>query len=378
MYIEETNSSRRISLRRTRLISAVLLSVTFGVILLLACTAPRDDDGEDDNSGTASGKATPGLYPDGAADPVTSIITLDQALSWLAANAKENSRYAIYLQANEKSAPRILEPGSLNGAKGVEVTLFGHGSERMISLSENGSLFTVQSSDTKLILGKNVTLLGRNTNTAALVTVNAGGVLEMQAGAKVINNTNINTSTAPGANQAGGIYVYRDASFLMTGGEISGNNGTYGGGVWMNAAQNFSMTGGTIQNNTAQTAGGGLAFQDELGSGVISGGSIINNTAHNGSTEGTGGGIAIMIDGTLAISGSAVISGNKALGTADFGGGGICIAEGTLQFSGGTLANNTTAAAHQDSAGSHNLKVRPKAFFINSSGAAISGSVPPY
>ena len=322
--------------------------------------------------------AAAGLYPNGDAKPVTGVTTLDDALTWLAANAQQDGRYTVKLAADETLKPHTLRPDTLNGADGVEITLSGDGQERIITLGENGSLFTVETGNTRLILERGITLAGKSGNDASLLLINADGELEMRDGAKVINNKNDNLSTAIGANVSGGIYVYK-GSFIMTGGEISGNEGSYGGGVGINLGQTFSMSDGVIQNNLARMGAGGIGLMDVLLKGSISGGAIIDNTAHDGTTNGSGGGIGISINGTLAISGGR-ISGNKALGTDDEGGGGIRIMAGIIEFSGGTIENNTTAATNPAGAGSDNLRIDPPTpvptDFVNTTGQLITGSVP--
>lgn len=320
----------------------------------------------------------PGLYLEDMTVPVPGVNTLVEALDWLANNAKSNSRYAMYLGKDETVPPSVLRPDTMNGAANVEFTLGGVGGERTVTIGGNGSLFTVETSGTKLILEHGITLHGKTGNNASLLFAHSGGALEMRKGSKVINNHNENIGIDLNPNVSGGIYVYR-GSFTMTGGEISGNVGTLGGGVGLNLTENFIMSGGVIQKNRAQKEAGGLGIMDVLGSGTISGGSIMDNTAYNGSIGGTGGGLAIAIDGTITISGGN-ISGNRALGTDDEGGGGIHVISGIVLFTGGTIENNRTETAQTGSKGSDNLKLETYSNvatnFVNSTGTPIAGSVP--
>ena len=347
------------------LVSVTLLSVALlGVVALVSCKNPGSE-GE-----SKSDSRAPGFYTEGAQAPVAGITTFDEALTWLTSNAENDGQYTLYLAADESSPPRHLNPDTLNSASGVEITLCGSSGERVMTLSEDGNLFTVKE-NTKLILGENITLHGKDDNNASLILVKVGGVLEMGPGSKVINNKNTSTNATSGADLSGGIYIY-GGSFIMNGGEISGNGGFSGGGVRLNTAQSFTMTDGIIQNNHVEAVGGGIYMQDWFGGGTISGGSIINNTAAEG-----GGGITASINGTLTLSDSVIISGNAANDTsADDvgGGGGIKLFAGTIVFSGGTLANNTALAAGT-AAGSHNLYVKGGTF-TNSSGTPIVDSVP--
>jgi uncharacterized repeat protein (TIGR02543 family) len=101
--------------------------------------------------------------------PTTSLAA---TLDWLVLNAVEGGGYTITLNANETIAPRTL---SYNGNQ-VGITIKGGASERTVSLSTLGSLFTVESGVT-LTLDNNVTLQGRSGNTSTLVLVGSGGKL---------------------------------------------------------------------------------------------------------------------------------------------------------------------------------------------------------
>jgi hypothetical protein len=190
--------------------------------------------------------------------------SLGAALSWITANAVEGGKYTYTLRGDESIGPRNL--GYSN--KAVSITLVGDTGERTVSLSEDGSLFTVQSGVT-LTLGQSVTLAGRANNTASLVRVENGGTLVMNAGSKIRGNTFSGSTT-----KGGGVYV--DGAFTMNGGEISGNTaaGSYsaqGGGVYVEQNRTFTMNGGVISGNTAGTGGGVYVFYSRI---IKSGGTI--------------------------------------------------------------------------------------------------------
>jgi uncharacterized repeat protein (TIGR02543 family) len=205
-------------------------------------------------------------------------ISLDEALTQLSINAMEGGSYTITLSGNETIGPRTL---SYNG-KTVRVTLSGGATKRTVSLSSNGSLFTVGGGVT-LVLDNNITLLGRSSNRASLVMVNSNGALEMKAGSKISGNTSFPSG--------GGVQVKKGGVFTMNGGEISGNTaassspGAGGGGVYINGGA-FTMNGGEISGNTASGLGGGVyvssdsTFTKQSG-GIIYGsdGGAFKNTA---------------------------------------------------------------------------------------------------
>jgi hypothetical protein len=241
-------------------------------------------------------------------------LSLNDTLTWISNYAVEGSEYTITVRNNETIEPKTL---SYSG-KTVGITLTGGSSERTISLSTTGSLFTVGSGVT-LTLGYNVTLWGRNNNTTSLVYVNSGGRFVMHTDSKIRGNiTNY---------WGGGVYVSASGTFTMNGGTISGNTASDGGGgVYVNGGA-FTMNGGTISGNTALDCGGVVLTN---GTFTMSGGTISSNTASGGSGGvGVFSGIFTMNEGT--------ISGN----TGRIGGG-VGVFSGTFTMSGGTISGNTS------------------------------------
>ena len=131
-----------------------------------------------------------------------------------------------------------------------------------------------------------------------------GGTMNMSGG-----SITENTATANGGGvRTGG------TSFTMTGGEISKNTATsgWGGGVW--ATNHVTMSAGKITGNSANTFGGGVFIQANSGQFSISGGEVTGNNV----TSATGGaGIYFATSGALHVSGSPVITGNKASGSTE-------------------------------------------------------------
>jgi uncharacterized repeat protein (TIGR02543 family) len=202
-------------------------------------------------------------------------LSFNDALAWINANAVEGGAYIITLTGDETIAPKTLSCSSKN----VSVTIRGDAAKRTVSLSSNGSLFTVGGGVT-LMLDNNITLLGLSGNKFSLVMVNSNGALEMKAGSKISGN---NASY----NGGGGVYVKKGGTFTMSGGEISGNtsySGGNGGGVYVEKGGTFTMNGGEISGNTANL-GGGVYVQDgtftKQSGGTIYGldGGVLKNTA---------------------------------------------------------------------------------------------------
>jgi len=252
--------------------------------------------------------------------------SLTEKLLWLEVNAVNNTEYRIEINANESlSAPTLSYPRRRN----ITVRLISREGERVLSLTGNGSIFTIES-DVTLILDNGISLRGRRNNNASLVRVNSRGTLIMNGGAKIIGNT---TSLAGGA-----VYIDENGYFTMTGGEISGNicsnsiSSAPGGGVYVSNNGQFNMTGGEIFNNTSKY-GGGVSVNGKF---IMSGGLISNNTAS--SESGGGGGVSVHENATFTMAGGEIF-GNTARGN----GGGVRVFGGTLSMTGGEISGNTAS-----------------------------------
>ena len=197
-------------------------------------------------------------------------------------NVEDGETYTLTATANETIAKQSLKYTNRNN---ITLIIEGLGVERIISLTGNESLFTVDSGVT-LVLDSNITLKGKSDNTGPLVYVYTGGALEMKTGAKITGNV-----YAAG----GGARVQNGGTFTMDGGEISGNTAAYGGGgVWVDGGGTFTMNGGKISGNTSPTnyyPGGGVRVE-QLGTFTMNGGEISGNT---------GCGVYVEQDGTFRI-----------------------------------------------------------------------------
>jgi hypothetical protein len=240
-----------------------------------------------------------------------------------------------------------IAPKSLSySEKTVNITLIGGTTERTLSLSSTGSLFSVGSGVT-LTLENNVTLQGLSNNTYALVQVNSGGTLVMASGSKITGNT---ASPSYSSSSGGGVYM-SGGTFTMNGGEISGNTAsssdynTYGGGVYMSGGT-FTMNGGEISGNTASSSnsyayGGGVYMSD--GTFTMNGGEISGNTASSPNYYYASGGGVYVNSGTFIKESSGTIYGSDASdslkNTASSGDD-----YGHAVFSGGNKRNSTAGA----------------------------------
>jgi hypothetical protein len=169
----------------------------------------------------------------------------------------------------------------------IRVTLKGTGTVR---LSRQGGLFWLVAHQTLIIDSPGLVLQGLNPgNDATMVgLVGSDAKLELRNG------------TIRG-NSRGGVYV-EIGSFIMSGGEISGNSRIddgFGGGVHVEDGS-FIMSGGKIKGNSARS-GGGVSVS--FGSFTMSGGEISGNSTDDGFG---GGGVFVIGDGTFSKSGGII------------------------------------------------------------------------
>ncbi len=193
----------------------------------------------------------------------------------------------------------------------------------------SGGGFSALSSSTLNINGATITS-NKSNNQGAGLYINTA-TLNFNSG--TISNNSFTTTSGYGA----GILGWQ-ATVNIKGGTILGNTATAdGGGIWVggnSGKMTFNMTAGTITGNKANGCGGIDISSDSNASnttGIISGGTIQNNTA-----SAQGGGLCIM-RATTTIT-NVNITGN----TVTWWGGGIAVWNtAILYFKGGTVQNNT-------------------------------------
>jgi uncharacterized repeat protein (TIGR02543 family) len=237
------------------------------------------DIGYRKDGGTISGSDCAWFTVIGGEEGITlpSNLSLAESLTWIANNAVEGGAYTITVKNNETIAPTTLWYSASN----VSISIVGGAAERTVSLSSNGSLFTVNSG-VILTLGNNVSLQGRSSNTASLVRVNIGGTLVMENGSKISGNSNL-------SSDGGGVFVGNGSTFTQNGGTISGNSANRGGGVFVDSSGTFTkQSGGTIYgSNASDTLKNTATSGDDYGHAVYVSGSpskLRNSTADSGVT----------------------------------------------------------------------------------------------
>ena len=191
-----------------------------------------------------------------------------------------------------------------------------------------------------------------------------GGVLVSLYSTFIMNGGEIsgNKSIANGNGNGGGIFVSSGGTFTMNDGKISGNEArSCGGGVFVTCSGVFTMYDGEISDNKAESSGGGVAarhsgaFQVILRSGtfIMNGGEISGNTAVSGGGVGMGG-IFIMNNGTITDN------------TANQGGGLSIFTRGIFTMNNGEISGNiANISGGGISVESHSAFHDPLEFIIN-------------
>jgi hypothetical protein len=240
--------------------------------------------------------------------------------------------------------------------------LKGIGSIRSISLSSNGSLFTVNSGVT-FILDENIALVGRSTNNASLVFVSGGTLI-------INDKTKISGNTGSPNSGGGGVRVISSGIFIMNGGEISGNTiyssstnyspVSSGGGVYVSSG-NFTMNGGEIFGNTASSSStgskssprsyGGGVYADNF---IMNGGKIFGNTSssfspHNPSAYGGG-----VCAGNFTMNGGEIF-GNVTDASYDPKGGGVYCGSVFIKTGSGTITGYSSDNANGNVSKNNNV-----------------------
>ena len=136
----------------------------------------------------------------------------------------------------------------------------------------------------------------QDNNTAVVYVNNAN--LELRDGV-------ISGNTSSSSYYGGGVSVYSNGTFAMSGGEISGNTSSgYSGGGVDGSGGTFTMSGGEISGNTSGGNGGGVFVYS--GTFAMSGGEISGNTS---GSHFYGGGVCVTSGSTFTKTGGGVIYG---------------------------------------------------------------------
>jgi hypothetical protein len=278
--------------------------------------------------------------------------TLDVIRGGGSGTAAEPKEYTVTVAGNV--AVTGSTENSFSNVANVAVTLNGTGS---LFLRSQGSLLNIGGDQTVCIDSKLLSLQGlkagengslinnnrtiisvsstgklelRDGNISGNITItNTGGVHIFNGGTFIMNGGDISGNTSSG--KGGGIYV-DGGTFNMNGGFIKGNNAERGGGVYAINKSAFTMVGGTISGNTVSGYGGGAEISSNSAF-IMAGGTINNNKALMNS-----GGVEINVNSTFIMNGGTITE-----NTASTRGGGVLLWEGGIfTMNEGTISDNVS------------------------------------
>ena len=231
-------------------------------------------------------------------------------------NTADDLRSAVANDGTVKLTGDISITQTLTVTRTVTLDLNNHvlkmtGSGSVIKVDGGGNLTLTDSAvqKTKKYFSKNGGLWTLLTDTATSENTVTGGVITG------------GVATATGANNAlgGGVFVDKNGTFTMNGGNIAG---------CATSSSEFS----------ASSRGGGVFVADDGGTFTMTGGSITGCTAVGVFSYGGG----VYTEGTTTLSDTAEIRDCHAKGTYAYGGG-ICASNGDLKISGNVKVTGCTA-----------------------------------
>ena len=222
----------------------------------------------------------------------------------------------------------ITEPTTIFPSSGVTIDITASGETTVFEVQAGGSL-TLGGGDGEV----NVSGDPRASSPTAdgkeisLINISNGGTVTIE------NNANIQN------NQAGRGVTVDNGRLIMTGGSIKGNTGGfhYGSGVYVSGQNaSFEMSGGEISDNTLELntsgyrQGAGVMVCNGATFTLSNNGKITNNSGYEGA--------GVTVSGSTFIMNGGEISNNKGTGTS---GGVYLVSSSIMNMNGGTIKNNS-------------------------------------
>ena len=222
----------------------------------------------------------------------------------------------------------ITEPTTIFPSSGVTINITASGETTVFEVQAGGSL-TLGGGDGEV----NVSGDPRASSPTAdgkeisLINISNGGTVTIE------NNANIQN------NQAGRGVTVDNGRLIMTGGSIKGNTGGfhYGSGVYVSGQNaSFEMSGGEISDNTLELntsgyrQGAGVMVCNGATFTLSNNGKITNNSGYEGA--------GVTVSGSTFIMNGGEISNNKGTGTS---GGVYLVSSSIMNMNGGTIKNNS-------------------------------------
>lgn len=275
-------------------------------------------------------------------------------------NTGKTTETVYQYQVSVPSVPQELSVGTLNG-NGIEKSIFWMPPDATeahliikggkICNSSKSAIYCNSPNSTVQIEG------GYICDNSVSVNEDGAGAAIIARQPTTINITGGYIYNNKSRSNGGAIAAGAGSTIHITGGCIFGNTASFdspasdgktthgfGGAIYSEGA-NVTVSGGYIFSNSARTnsQGGGGAIYAQGSSVALNGGYLFDNSAQGGY-----GGAVYMKDGTLTVSGSAVLAGNRSVkeggiagtGTLDAGGGAVALFDSTAMISDGYITGN--------------------------------------
>jgi CSLREA domain-containing protein len=162
--------------------------------------------------------------------------------------------------------------------------------------------------------------------------------------------------------------IFMDSGHLwLTDSTVSGNKAVSGGGILVDDGT-VVIADSSIVGNSASQSGGGLFMVESTG--TIGGGAVSFNSAGTSSTAGDGGGIALVEEASLSLSGTNV---NSNTVRHDGEGGGLVGVASEIDIAGGQLSHNAAPGGAGGGALLENVEAMLSNVAANSNTGALGG-----
>ena len=350
---------------------------------------------------TTIGDAGPGSLREAIADPSTTQIRFDGALAGQTITLTSPLVVTRAMRISGNSA----SPVTLTGGAGV-LDLRNAGTVRLSGLTFDGASATrggaITATDTRLEV---FSCVFRNNVATGAAATDGGGAIALTGGMGFIQDSRFENNRATGMSGSGGAIIagagamlelvrvrFEGNSASRAGGAIedvsgastthsyfavdfvnnrAGDNPGNGGALHITGPGNVDLYGGRAEGNVAAAEGG--ALWNGAGRMRVSDMLITSNTANGNSADQGGGGI-YNLSGTVVLTGSTRITGNRAPGTSGSGGGILVDAGAMLEAYGTEISGNSASRAGggiEDNSGSATtLKLAQVRLADNRTGAA--------
>ena len=221
----------------------------------------------------------------------------------------------------------ITEPTTIFPSSGVTIDITASGATTVFEVQDGGRL-TLGGGDGEVNVSGDPSASSPTADgeEISLINISNGGTVTIEKNANIQNN------------QAGRGVTVDNGRLIMTGGSIKGNTGgySYGSGVYVSGQDaSFEMSGGEISDNTLKLNN----TSNRQGAGVMVCNGATFTLSNNGKITGNSGyeGVGVTVSGSTFTMNGGEISDNNGSGTS---GGVYLVSYATMNMNGGTIIGN--------------------------------------